>query len=244
LDYITSLTAADIPDYEWLLLALDSGLMSGQPPSRPPHRFVLQDFPSLFDPAFDNAAFARYAIQQTAAAASAILPPPQPRQRAGISSELAGAAAAAAAASAVLPALQQEQVQESHHRWQPASRKHARGAAADEQPGADDDDSHEQPWPKRLRSLLWPDKAEEAASTQGADCISCTQEDSAAADGGSEEEEGAGSSPAAGDNGWSPEQLPGKMARWRRGQQQALEPFDMQWPSADSDCDDDDDEEE
>lgn len=47
-DYITSLGPQDIPDYEWLLMQLDSG-GTGLAPSRMPVRRQLADWPSPGD---------------------------------------------------------------------------------------------------------------------------------------------------------------------------------------------------
>lgn len=44
-DYITSLGPLDVPDYQWLLMQLDSGA-TGVAPARPPVRRQLADWPS------------------------------------------------------------------------------------------------------------------------------------------------------------------------------------------------------
>jgi hypothetical protein len=47
-DYITSLSPKQIPDYEWLMMQLDSGV-TGQSPGRQPLRCQLADWPSPGD---------------------------------------------------------------------------------------------------------------------------------------------------------------------------------------------------
>lgn len=47
-DYITSLSPQEVPDYEWLMMQLDSGV-TGQTPSRPPLHCQLADWASPGD---------------------------------------------------------------------------------------------------------------------------------------------------------------------------------------------------
>lgn len=43
-NYITTVGPQEVPDYEWLLAQLESGI-TGQPPSRPPLRTQIDDWP-------------------------------------------------------------------------------------------------------------------------------------------------------------------------------------------------------
>lgn len=76
-NYITSLGFEDIPDYEYLMMVLDSGV-TGRAPSRQPHKRALADFPTAqahsCDPDFSLTKHAEYATWQLSAAAAAILP--------------------------------------------------------------------------------------------------------------------------------------------------------------------------
>lgn len=71
-NYITSLTVQDVPDYEWLLMQLDSGV-TGEAPSRPPLQRLLHDWP-LPGEHYDREVYTQYALSQVAAAATKILP--------------------------------------------------------------------------------------------------------------------------------------------------------------------------